>query len=90
MAENVKPFNVNNVVLSFNSAKNLVVTVNNAHTDKVSVGIYNSSFQLVQTETLNADGTVAVDLSKLESGHYIVKVERNGVVLHTEVVKNIR
>ncbi|MEN9444810.1 MAG: hypothetical protein RIS47_1700 [Bacteroidota bacterium] len=89
-ADNVIPTVNNKVQVSFNGSNHLVVAVAQAATSDIVVRIYNNSMDLVHSEKMDAENAKEFSMAKLPQGTYIVKLEEDGEVIYTEMVKNIR
>jgi hypothetical protein len=90
MADNVIPATAHNVAVSFNGSNHLVVSVGDAESTETTVRIYNSSMELVHSAKLGADNSKEFSLAQLPVGLYLVRLEQNGAVIHTEMVKNLK
>ena len=86
----VKPSNKAEVKVASNGFNMIQVQVPDADQDAARVKVYDADFALLHSERISSTEPKYFDISNLRPGTYIVKVERNGEVIYTEVVNKVR
>ena len=89
-ADDVAPASKPEVHLAHNGYNLIEVQIPDAQLAGAEVKLYNIHFSLLHRELISSDAVKRFDISTLSPGLYIIKVERNGQVLYTQVVKKVR
>lgn len=90
IAENVKPVAKTNVKVKHNSFNLMKVAVKKVESETVKVKIYSSSLELLHTENMRKKDVKYFDISKLNAGFYLIKVEADGEMVYTEAIEKIK
>ena len=89
-ADNVTPSSAAKVEISHNAFNYMQVKLSNVDTKGAVVKIYSSDFELLSSTRLGEDGSRMFNIAQLMPGNYIVKVEKDGTDIHTEVVHKVK
>ena len=90
MADNVTPSKASNFEIAYNGYNYLKVNALDLQGSVAKVKIYTSNFDLLHTERLSVEGAKLFDVSQLDAGSYIVRIEKDGVDVYTEVIRKIK
>ncbi|MEN9443353.1 MAG: hypothetical protein RIS47_243 [Bacteroidota bacterium] len=88
MADNIEGVAKAKVELSYNGFNFLQVAYANSENASVRVKLYSSNFDLLHSSSLK-DSKI-FNITQLEAGNYIVKVEKDGVDIYTEVIRKVK
>ena len=90
MASDVKPSAKTEVQIAHNGYNLMEVKVASADQSVARVKVYDADFNLIHSEKIDTAEPKYFDISKLEAGQYLIKVEQSGLIIHTEVVSKLK
>lgn len=89
-ADNVKPASAAKVSLEHNGFNFVNVSIDKSDEESARIKFYSSDFTLLHSELVRKEDLKRFDISRLDPGTYIVKVEVAGETVYTTTIRKVK